>query len=79
MSPLIISIVVFVGVSALVIGIAFMMRGDKEQEVEERLSVLTGGKKKNGRTAEAAQYAELLATMRERRHQHGRAVHFADT
>jgi tight adherence protein B len=65
MSPLVISIVVFVGVSALVIGIALTMRGDKEQEVEDRLSVLTGGKKKKGRAAnDAAQYAELLATMR---------------
>jgi tight adherence protein B len=63
MSPLLISIVVFIGVSALVIGIAFVMRGDKEAEVEDRLSVLTGGKKKS-RKAEAAQYAELLNTMR---------------
>ena len=65
MSPLIVSIVVFVGVSALVVGIAFMMRGDKEQEVEDRLSVLTSGKKKKSRSSvEAAQYAELLKTMR---------------
>ena len=42
MSPLVVCIVVFVGVTALVIGIAFTMRGDKEQEVEDRLSVLTG-------------------------------------
>lgn len=63
MSPLIISIAVFIGVSALVVGIAFVLRGDKEQEVEERLSVLTGGKKK--KTANADQYAELLSTMRQ--------------
>jgi tight adherence protein B len=63
MSPLIISIVVFVGVSALVIGLAVIMRGDKEQEVEDRLSVLTGGKKSRSKV-DAAQYAELLATMR---------------
>jgi len=63
MSPLIISIVVFVGVSALVIGIAVIMRGDKEQEVEDRLSVLTGGKKSRAKV-DSAQYAELLATMR---------------
>jgi tight adherence protein B len=63
MSPLIISILVFVGVSALVIGIAVTMRGDKEQEVEDRLSVLTGGKKSRSKV-DAAQYAELLATMR---------------
>jgi tight adherence protein B len=63
MSPLIVSIVVFVGVSALVAGLAFIMRGDKEQEVEDRLSVLTGGKKARAKV-DAAQYAELLATMR---------------
>jgi len=65
MSPLVIYIAVFIGVSALVIGIAFTMRGDKEKEVEDRLSVLTSGKKKKGRAAaDAAQYAELLANMR---------------
>ncbi len=65
MSPLIICIAVFIGVAALVVGIAFTRRGDKEQEVEDRLSVLTGSKKKTkGRSAaEAAQYAELLASM----------------
>jgi tight adherence protein B len=63
MSPLIISIVVFIGVSALVIGISFVMRGDKEAEVEDRLSVLTGGKKK--KRANTDQYAELLSTMRQ--------------
>jgi tight adherence protein B len=65
MSPLVVSIVVFIGVTALVIGIAFVMRGDREAEVEDRLNVLTSGKSKKGRSkAEAAQYAELLATMR---------------
>jgi tight adherence protein B len=64
MSPLIISVVVFIGVTALVVGISFTMRGDKEQEVEDRLSVLTGGKKKNGKAADASQYAELLASMK---------------
>ena len=64
MSPLIVCIVVFIGVSALVIGISFVMRGDKEAEIEDRLSVLTGGKKKSRSKADAAQYAELLATMR---------------
>ncbi|MGE3244582.1 MAG: hypothetical protein AB7I57_26200, partial [Pirellulales bacterium] len=63
MSPLIISIAVFIGVSALVVGIAFVLRGDKEQEVEERLSVLTGGKKK--KRANADQYAELLSSMKQ--------------
>ena len=63
MSPLVVSIVVFVGVAALVVGISYTMRGDKEQEVEDRLSVLTGGKKKKGAASDAAQYAELLASM----------------
>ncbi len=63
MSPLVVSIVVFIGVSALVVGLAFVLRGDKEQEVEDRLSVLTGGKKK--KKANADQYAELLSTMRQ--------------
>lgn len=65
MSPIVISIVVFVGVTALVIGLSYVMRGDREAEVEDRLSALTGsGKKKSQRRAEAAQYSELLATMR---------------
>ncbi|MGE3241737.1 MAG: type II secretion system F family protein, partial [Pirellulales bacterium] len=42
---------------------AFVLRGDKEQEVEERLSVLTGGKKK--KRANADQYAELLSSMKQ--------------
>jgi tight adherence protein B len=63
MSPLIVSIVVFIGVAALVVGVAFVLRGDKENEVEDRLSVLTGGKKK--KTANTDQYAELLSTMRQ--------------
>jgi tight adherence protein B len=41
-----------------------VLRGDKEQEVEDRLSVLTGGKKKK-RAGGADQYAELLSTMRQ--------------
>jgi tight adherence protein B len=65
MSPLIVSIVVFIGVSALVIGIAFTMRGDKEAEVEDRLSVLLGGKAKQGRSkTDPTQYAELISSMR---------------
>ena len=45
MSPLIVCIAVFIGVTALVVGLSYVMRGDKEAEVEDRLSVLTGGKK----------------------------------
>lgn len=62
-SPLVVCIAVFIGVSALVVGIAFVMRGDKDKEVEDRLSVLTGGKKAK-KSADSAQYAELLATMK---------------
>jgi len=43
MSPLIVSIVVFVGVSALVAGLAFIMRGDKEQALRYlRIALLNG-------------------------------------
>src|SRR5262245_15873410 len=65
MSPIVISIAVFCGVAALVGAVAFMLRGDKEAEVEERLSALTSaGGKKHRNKAEAAQYQELLKTMR---------------
>ena len=64
MSPIIIYTAVFFGVAALVGAVAFIMRGDREAEVEERLSVLTGGKKGRGK-ADAAQYKELLAAMRD--------------
>jgi tight adherence protein B len=62
MSPLIICIVVFIGVTALVVGLSYVMRGDKEAEVEDRLSVLTGGKK-SSKTGGLSQ-ADLLSTMR---------------
>lgn len=42
MTPLLISIAAFVGVAALVGGLAFMFRGQSEQAIEERLDVLTG-------------------------------------
>jgi tight adherence protein B len=63
MSPLVISIAVFCGVAALVGAIAFILRGDREAEVEERLSVLTGSKKARGKN-DAAQFNELLNSMR---------------
>ncbi len=43
MSVWIIDVCVFVGVAALVGGVAVVLRGDREDEVDERLSVLTGG------------------------------------
>lgn len=63
MSPLIICIVAFIGVAALVFGVSYMLRGDREAEVEERLSVLTGSKKGRNKK-EAAQIHELLSSMR---------------
>jgi tight adherence protein B len=63
MSPIIVTIAVFFGVAAFVGAVAFMMRGDKEAEVEQRLSALTAGKKGRSK-AEAAQYKELLNAMR---------------
>jgi tight adherence protein B len=62
MSPLIICIAVFVGVTALVVGLSYVMRGDREAEVEDRLSVLTG-RKKGGKGA-AIPASDLLSTMR---------------
>ena len=43
MSPLLISIAAFIGVSALVGSIAFVLRGSADSEVEDRLAMLTGG------------------------------------
>lgn len=63
MSPLIISIVVFIGVAALVGGIVFMLRGDREAEVEQRLSIITGQKKGRSKV-ESSQYNELLESIR---------------
>jgi tight adherence protein B len=62
MSPIIIYTAVFFGVAALVGAVSYMMRGDREAEIEERLSALTAGKKKG--KADAAQYKELLNAMR---------------
>jgi tight adherence protein B len=39
---LLVSIAAFVGVSALVVAIAFMFRGDGDSKIEDRLDVLTG-------------------------------------
>jgi len=63
MSPIIIYSAVFLGVAALIGGLSFVLSGDREAEVEERLSALTGGKKGKGKS-DAAQYKELLAAMR---------------
>ncbi len=63
MSPIIIYSAVFCSVAAFVGAVAFFMGGNREAEVEERLSALTSGTKSRGK-AEAAQYKELLSSMR---------------
>jgi tight adherence protein B len=45
MSPIIIIIAAFVGVAALVGGVAIFLRGDKDEKLEDRLSQFTSGKK----------------------------------
>jgi tight adherence protein B len=62
MTPIIIYTAVFLGVAATIGALAFIMSGDREAEVEERLSVLTGGKKVL--KGDASQYKELLAAMK---------------
>src|SRR6185436_11485912 len=62
MTPIIIYTAVFLGVAATIGALSFMLSGDREAEIEERLSVLTSGKK--GSKAEAAQYKDLLAGIR---------------
>jgi tight adherence protein B len=42
MTPLVISALAFVGVTALVAGVAFLLRGDSATLVEDRLALLTG-------------------------------------
>jgi len=44
MSPLLISIAAFVGVAALVGGLAMLFRSPADAKIEDRLAVLTGGK-----------------------------------
>src|SRR5262245_26935755 len=63
MTPIIIYTAVFLGVAATIGALAFIMSGDREAEVEERLSALTSGKK--SAKADAAQYKDLLAAMRD--------------
>ena len=62
MSPIIIYAAVFFGVAATIGALAFIMSGDREAEVEERLSALTGGKKVL--KGDPGQYKELLAAMK---------------
>jgi tight adherence protein B len=61
MSPIIIYIAVFLGVAALVGALAFISSGDREAEVEERLSALTSSK---SQAKDGTKYKELLTAMR---------------
>ena len=63
MSPIIIIIAAFIGVSALVFAVATMFRADREQEIEQRLSVLTGSGPTKEKS-ETAQLNELLKALR---------------
>ncbi len=60
MSPIIISVAAFIGVAALVGGVAVLFRGDGDAEVEERLSILTG--KNKGERGKKGPELSLLAT-----------------
>ncbi|MCC7474567.1 MAG: type II secretion system F family protein [Pirellulales bacterium] len=64
MTPVIIYSAVFLGVAALVGALAFISSGDREAEMEERLSALTGGKKTRGTKSDEPSYAELLSSIR---------------
>jgi len=64
MSAFVIYFSVFAGVAALVGAIAFLLHGDREAEVEQRLNALTTGRKSKSQ-AEAAQYRELLDALRD--------------
>jgi tight adherence protein B len=63
MNPIVIYTAVFLGVAATIGALSFIMSGDREAEVEERLSILTGHKKAKSKGA-ASQYVELLAAMK---------------
>src|SRR6476660_3549486 len=63
MNPIIIYTAVFLGVAATIGALSFIMSGDREAEVEERLSVLTSGKKSKTK-GDSSQYQELLAAMK---------------
>jgi tight adherence protein B len=70
MTPIIIYAAVFLGVAATIGALSFIMSGDREAEVEERLSVLTGGKKGSIK-GDPNQYKELLAAMKTDEHKGG--------
>lgn len=61
MSPLIVTLLVFGGVTGLVMAVAMLWGGDKEAEVEDRLSALTSGKSKGRDGDKKTNDNELLA------------------
>ncbi|MBN1852054.1 MAG: type II secretion system F family protein [Pirellulales bacterium] len=63
MSPLVISIAAFIGVAALVGGVAFMMRGNADNEIDRRLSILTG--KSTGQSRDGNPETSILTTSLE--------------
>ncbi len=69
MSPIIIYIAVFFGVAALVGAVAFIMRGDSEAEVEERLSALDG---RQERPRQGRRRSVQRAAQRDARRRHWR-------
>jgi tight adherence protein B len=63
MSPIIIIIAAFIGVAALVFAVATMFRADRDEEIEKRLSFLTGSGTAKDKS-ETAQLNELLSAFR---------------
>lgn len=61
MSPLVLSLMVFGGVTGLVIAVVMLWSGKKEAEVEGRLEALTSGKAKKGKAKGTPSENELLA------------------
>ncbi len=63
MSPLLIMIAAFVGVSALVGGAALLWRGSEETAVEDRLAVLTGAKQSKAATDKVLKDSVLMQPL----------------
>ncbi len=65
MTPWIIYLCVFGGVTALIVALAAIMRGDRDADVEARLSELTGGKK-TGQEGGPAGQSDLMQAAYDR-------------
>jgi len=66
MTPTVIMIAAFVGVAALVGAVAFLMRGQSGQEVEDRLDILSGAKKKKNAGLDEEQQSVLSHPLDDR-------------